>query len=132
RRQLRLADRPGNALGPGLLAGLLVMVAGYLAVGKGPLPEATTASFREASGVVTVFRDLNGDGVKQASEPFVPYAAVTARIGEGGLQVQTQNLVESRRYVYGRFYFPPLRESEFDELEVGFADPEDAAERDLA
>lgn len=132
RRQLRLADRPGNAFGPGLLAALVVAVAGYLLVGKGSLPSGAATAFREPSGVVTVFRDLNGDGVKQFLEPFIPFAAVTARVAEGGLEVQTQNLVESRRYVYGRFYFPPFQESEFEEVEVTFADPEAAAESDLA
>lgn len=131
RRQLTRADRPGNAAGPGWLALLVVLAIGYLAVGRGPLPEGATTSFRAASGVVTVFRDLDGNGVKNGSEPFLPYAKVDATVPQGQLDVQTQDLVESRRLVYSTFRFPILRPSDADRFDVAFADPKQAEAQNL-
>ncbi len=132
RRQLRLADRPGNAAGPAWLVALVVLVGGYLLVGRGPLPEGATSSFRAASGVITVFRDRNGDGTHQTGEPVIPFAKVDARVPDAVLQVQTQDLVESRHLVYSTFRFPPLDENEAASYDVAFADPEKAQQDGLS
>ncbi len=131
RRRLIRADRPGSAAGPGWLALLLVLLIGYFAVGRAPLPADVTTSFRAASGVVTAFRDLDGNGTRGPNEPTVPYVKIDARVPDGQLQVQTQDLVESRRLVYSTFRFPILRPSDAAKFEVAFADPAKAAAQDL-
>jgi len=131
RRSLRLADRPGNAFLPGAAVFLGLALVSYLAVGRGALPQGAETTFREVSGIVTAYLDRNGNEQRDAGEPFLPYAALEATLEAGFLEVQTQDLSESRTVRYGRFYFPPFREAEFDRVQVDFADPEAAAERDL-
>jgi len=125
-------DRPGNAVGPGLLVALLLAVASYLLAGKGDLPTGTAATFRETSGIITVFTDRDDDGIKDVGERFVPYAALDVNVETVQLQARTQDLVESRQLTFGRFYFPTLETAEFEAVEVDFLDPEAAAEQDLA
>lgn len=131
RRALRLADRPGNAFLPGVAVFVALALVSYLAVGRGALPQGAETTFREVSGVVTAFLDEDGNGERDVAEPYLPYAPLEATLEAGFLEVQTQDLSESRTVRYGRFYFPPFREAEFERVEVAFADPEAAAERDL-
>jgi len=123
RRQLRRADRPGNPLVPALVVALVVAVAGYLLSGTTPLPTGTTTSFRQESGIATVFVDANGDGKLDAGERKLAFTPVVAHVAKGVLTTQTQDLSESRRIDYGRFRFPPLHRGEYDRATVAFADP---------
>jgi len=132
RRVLRLADRPGNALLPGLASFAVLAVFSYLVVGRGALPNGAATTFREVSGVVTAYLDVNGDGERGAGERYLPYATMEATLAYGVLEVQTQDLTESRTVRYGRFYFPPFQVSEFDDVSVTFAEPEAADAAGLA
>lgn len=128
----RRLDRPGNSVGPGLLVALFLAVASYLLVGKGELPDGTATSFREASGIISVFTDHDNDGVKDVGERFLPYAALDVTVEGVQLQARTQDLVESRQLTFGRFYFPRLEAEEFETVEVDFLDTEAATELDLS
>ncbi|HKI59166.1 MAG TPA: ABC transporter permease subunit [Trueperaceae bacterium] len=126
RRRLRRFDRPGNPLGPALLALAVVAAAGYFIVGRGGLPQGATTSFRQVSGVATAFVDANGDGTFQAGERTLPFTPLVARVPEGVLTTQTQDLSESRHVAYARFRFPPIRDGEYDKATVTFANPSEA------
>lgn len=127
RMRLKRADRPGNPFWPALLALVLVAGVGYLVVGRGGLPHGTTTAFRQTSGVATVYVDANGDGAKNAAERVLPFTPVVARVAEGVLTTQTQDLSESRRVAYARFRFPPIRKGEYDQVTVTFANPDQAS-----
>ncbi len=132
RRQLRRADRPGNALGPALLVALALAAIGYLLSGTTPLPRGTATSFRQVSGIATVFVDANGDGKVDDGERRLAFTPVVVRVAKGVLTTQTQDLSESRRIDYGRFRFPPLRQGEYAKATVVFADPARAAGLSIA
>ena len=70
-------------------------------------------------GIVSV---VNDEGTEPA--PFVP---VRIGLASGQLTTTTQNLVESREVISSTFRFPLIRQSEAEEIEVVFADPEAAA-----
>lgn len=131
RRALQRADRPGNAGGPGFLVFLGVAIIGYFALGKAPLPEGAAVSFRETSGVISTFHDADGDGTRDASESYLAYAPVLAKVEEGSLRARSQDLVEHRKLVLGTFRFPPFLPSEYESAEVTFQDPEAADEAGL-
>ncbi len=123
RGQLRRADRPGSPLAAALVVAVIVAVAGYLLAGTTPLPSAATTSFRQESGIATVFVDANGDGKLDAGERKLAFTPVVAHVAKGVLTTQTQDLSESRRIDYGRFRFPPIHRGEYDRATVTFADP---------
>ena len=123
RTQLRRADRPGSPLAPALVVAVVVAVAGYLLAGRTPLPAGTTTSFRQESGIATVFVDANGDGKLDDGERKLAFTPVVAHVAKGVLTTQTQDLSESRRIDYGRFRFPPLHRGEYQRATVAFADP---------
>jgi His/Glu/Gln/Arg/opine family amino acid ABC transporter permease subunit len=127
RRQLARADRPGNPVAPALVVLVVVAVAGYFLAGRHPLPAGTSTSFRQESGIATVYVDANGNGTLDRGERTLAYTPVLARVTHGVLTTQTQDLSESRRIDYARFRFPPLRAGEYDEATVAFADPQKAA-----
>jgi len=123
RAQLRRADRPGSPLVPALLVTLVVAVAGYLFVGTTPLPAHAATSFRQESGIATVFVDANGDGKVDQGERRLAFTPVVAHVAKGVLTTQTQDLSESRQIDYARFRFPPIQRGEYDSATVVFADP---------
>src|SRR5690606_10658950 len=63
------------------------------------------------------------DGSREPAA-FVP---VTVSYPDVQLTTTTQNLVEARQQVNSTFRFPLIRQSEVDDVEVVFADPEAAA-----
>ena len=133
RRQIIRSDRPGNPWPLPLAAALLLAVVGYVVAWQGSsLPENVTTDFNPERGRGTVFVDEDGDGRFDANERFLPYAVARVRIEEAQLEEFTQNLTESRDFVYSTFRFPPIKDHEFESVEVAFADPDEAAERNLS
>jgi len=125
RRQLRRAERPGNAwLLPLLIAGGIAGV-GY-PLSSQALPPETTVDFSTDRGRGIAFVDADGDGTQDRGERALPYARVRIKVPNGVLLDNTQNIVESRRRVQSTFRFPALKEREFERAEVTFADPEAA------
>ena len=125
RGQLRRQERPGNAWLLPLLAAAVVAGIGF-PLSSGALPEATTTDFTADRGRGTVFVDTDGNGVRNAGERALPYSRVRIEIPEGVLTQNTQNIVESRRRVQSTFRFSALRERQFSEAEVTFANPDAA------
>src|SRR5690606_32888720 len=81
-------------------------------------------------GLMLEFDATRGRGIVsiRSDDGAEPAAYVPVRIGlaTGQLTTTTQNLVESREVVNSTFRFPLIRESEAEEIEVLFADPEAA------
>jgi His/Glu/Gln/Arg/opine family amino acid ABC transporter permease subunit len=125
RRQLRRAERPGNAWLLPLVAAAVVAGIGY-PLSSQALPQGTTADFSANRGRGTIFLDADGNGSRDRGERTLPYARVQLEVPEGVLQDNTQNIVESRRRVQSTFRFPALKEREFRSAEVTFANPEAA------
>ena len=132
RWQIVRSERPGNAWLLPLGAALLVAVVSYFVVANGSsLPAGAATDFRADRGRGTVFIDANGDGVRGGGERTLPFAEAIVTVEEGVLTTTSQNVTESRRLISGTFRFPLLREGEYGEAEVRFADPEAAAGLDL-
>ena len=128
RWQIVRSERPGNAWLLPLGAALLVAVVSYVVVANNSsLPEGIAADFRADRGRGTVFIDANGDGSMGRDERSVPAAEAIVSVEEGRLETTSRNVTESRRLVSSAFRFPLLREGEYGEAEVRFADPEAAA-----
>ena len=128
RWQIIRSERPGNAWLLPLGAALLVAVVSYVVVANNSsLPEGIATDFRADRGRGTVFIDANGDGSMGRNERSVPAAAAIVNVAEGRLETTSRNVTESRRLVSSAFRFPLLREDEYEEAEVRFADPEAAA-----
>ena len=125
RAQLRRQERPGNAWLLPLLAAVVVAGIGF-PLSSRTLPEGTTTDFTADRGRGTVFADADGNGVRNAGEPALPYSRVRINIPTGVLTQNTQNIVESRRRVQSTFRFSALRERQFSEAEVTFANPDAA------
>ena len=127
-RALKRADRVGRVWPYPLLAFTAIAAIGYGVAAVGTEVPATYAmDFNIERGRGTIFRDLDGDGVRGPTEPVAPFAATVVRVAAGQLTTATQNLVESRRNVDATFRFPLIRETDVDSVEVVFAD-EAAAE----
>lgn len=125
RRQLRRSERPGNAWLLPLVSALLVAGVGY-GLSSRPLPEGVVTDFSADRGRGTIFADSNGDGARGGEERALPYTRVSIDIPEGAIAENTQNIVESRRRVQSAFRFPTLKDSEFENAEVVFGNPEAA------
>ncbi len=125
RAQLRRQERPGNAWVLPLLVAAVVAGIGF-PLSSGTLPEATTTDFTADRGRGTVFVDSDGNGVRNAGEQALPYSRVQIKIPTGALTQNTQNIVESRRRVQSTFRFSALKERQFSEAEVTFANPDAA------
>ncbi len=127
RRSIERSERPGSPWPLTLLTLFGVAAVGYAVSLSGPgLPANTATSFNPGTGVATVYRDANGDGAFDRGEQKLSFTPVTVTIPEAVLTTQTQNLTESRRFVYSTFRFPAIRESEFGAAEVSFVDPDEA------
>ena len=128
RWQIIRSERPGNAWLLPLGAALLVAVVSYAIVARDSnLPEGIATDFRADRGRGIVFIDANGDGTMGRNERPVPAAEAIVSVEEGRLETTSRNVTESRRLVSSSFRFPLLREGEYEEAEVRFADPEAAA-----
>ena len=128
RWQIVRSERPGNVWLLPLGAALLVAVVSYVVVANNSsLPEGIAADFLADRGRGTVFIDANGDGSMGRDERSVSAAEAIVSVEEGRLETTSRNVTESRRLVSGAFRFPLLREGEYEEAEVRFADPEAAA-----
>lgn len=128
-RALKRADRVGRVWPFPLVAFVATAAVGYGAASIGTaVPEAYAIDFNVERGRGTVFRDLDGDGVRGPNEPVAPFAATTVRVAEAQLTTTTQNLVESRRNVDATFRFALIRETDVASVEVVFADEAEAAE----
>ncbi len=128
RWQIVRSERPGNAWLLPLGAALLVAVVSYVVVANNSsLPEGIAADFLADRGRGTVFIDANGDGSMGRDERSVSAAEAIVSVEEGRLETTSRNVTESRRLVSSSFRFPLLREGEYEEAEVRFADPEAAA-----
>ena len=128
RWQIVRSERPGNVWLLPLGAALLVAVVSYVVVANNSsLPEGIAADFLADRGRGTVFIDANGDGSMGRDERSVPAAEAVVKVEEGRLETTSRNVTESRRLVSSAFRFPLLREGEYEEAEVRFADPEAAA-----
>ena len=111
-RQLKRADRVGRVWPYPLVAFTVVAAIGYGIASIGTtVPETYAIDFNVERGRGTVFRDLNGDGVKGRDEPVAPFASTVVRVDAAQLTTTTQNLVESRRNVDATFRFPLIRPS---------------------
>ena len=131
--QLRRADRPGNRWGLPLLAAVVVAVGGYLLALPGAVPpEGVAVDLITSAGRGRVFRDLDGDGVRDRDEPTATRVALRLAVEEGRLTTRSRNLIESGRDIASTFRFVPIDPDEVEEVTVDFADPEAAAERGLA
>lgn len=125
RWQIRRSERPGNAWLVPLVAALVVAGVGFPRASS-PLPGGTATEFSAERGRGTVFVDADGDGERSRDERALPYTRVRVAVPEGILTDNTQTIVESRRRTGGTFRFPALKEREFGEAEVTFANPEAA------
>jgi His/Glu/Gln/Arg/opine family amino acid ABC transporter permease subunit len=127
KRQIARSERPGNPWSLPLLSALGIIVVGYIAASLTTrLPDDVMSDFRPDRARGTVFIDSNQNGVRDANERVVPYAATLITIPEGRLNTTTQNLTESRGVVNSTFRFSPLREGQFETAEVTFVDPVEA------
>ncbi len=127
-RALKRADRVGRVWPYPFVAFVATASIGYVVASTGTeVPDSYAINFNAERGRGTVFRDLDGDGVRGAGEPVAPFASTLVRIEAAQLTTITQNLVESRRNVDATFRFPLIRETDVDSVEVVFAD-EAAAE----
>ncbi len=133
RDNIRRADRPGIAWPAGLLAFVVVAVAGFLAVGaRTTVPDALELDYLVERGRGTAFIDTNGNGrYDAASEKTMAYLPVTARIDEGRLTATTSNVLESAREVSSTFRFPLVNEAEFESAEVSFVNEADDERFDI-
>lgn len=125
RWQIRRSERPGNAWLLPLLGALVVAGVGF-PLSSSPLPEGTVTEFSAERGRGDVFVDTDGDGERSGDERALPYTRVRFAMPEGFLSTNTQSIVESRRRTGGTFRFAALKDSEFGEAEVTFADPDAA------
>lgn len=124
RWQIVRSDRPGNPWPLPLGAFLLVAVGSYLLVNAGSsLPENVAVDASYDRGRATVFLDENSDGEQDRSEDTLGFALTTLEIKHGVLVLPTQDLIESRNYVYSTFRFPPVEPHEYESVEVSFVDP---------
>ena len=133
RRAARRAERPVRVWPLPLAALVAVAAVGYVIVDQDrrvPLGSAVDYTIDRGRGVV--YRDLDGDGMRGAREPIVPFASTVVRIEEAELTAATQNITESRRVVLSTFRFPMILERDVASAEVTFADAEAAAELGLA
>ncbi len=129
RQQIIRSELPGNPWPLPILAAIAVAGVGYwVASATSTLPEEFAVDFTAARGRGIVYRDLDGNGEQGRNEPVVPFLPTTVTVAEGELTTTTQNLSESRRFVYSVFRFPPIHLNEVEQVDVGFADPT-AAER---
>ena len=127
RRSIERSERPGSPWPLTLLTLFGVAAVGYAVSLSSPgLPENAATRFNPGTGVVTVYQDANGNGAFDRDEPTLPFTPVTVTIPEASLTTQTQNLTESRRFVYSTFRFPAVAESEFATAEVSFVNPDEA------
>ena len=125
RWQIRRSELPGNAWLLPLLGALVVAGVGF-PLSSRPLPEGTTTEFSAERGRGDVFVDTDGDGTLDSGERALPYTRVRFAMPEGFIASNTQSIVESRRRTGGTFRFAALKESEFGEAEVTFANPDAA------
>ncbi len=125
RRQLRRSERPGVAWLLPLVVVAVVAGVGY-PLSSRALPPGTVTDFSSDRGRGSVFVDANGDGAHSGDERALPYARVRTQVPEGTLVDNTENIVESRRRVQSTFRFPALKEREFAQAEVTFANPDAA------
>ncbi len=125
RTQLRRSERPGNAWLFPLLAAAIVAGVSF-PLSSGTLPVGATTDFAADRGRGTIFVDADGNGVHDQGERALPYSRVQLTIPEGVLAENTENIVESRRRIRSTFRFAALKEREFGEAEVTFADPDAA------
>ncbi len=128
RAAIRRADRPGSAWPLALLVFVLVATAGFFVAGaRVGIPSDIDLDYLVDRGRGNAFRDLNGNGrYDAATEDTVAYLPVTARIAEGRLTATSNNVFESRRQVNSSFRFPLIKEGEFEEAVVNFANEADA------
>ena len=125
RWQIRRSELPGNAWLLPLLGALVVAGVGF-PLSSSPLPDGTTTEFSAERGRGDVFVDMDGDGARGEGERALPYTRVRFAMPEGFISSNTQSIVESRRRTGGTFRFAALKESEFSEAEVTFANPDAA------
>ena len=125
RWQIRRSELPGNAWLLPLLGALVVAGVGF-PLSSSPLPNGTTTEFSAERGRGDVFVDTDGDGARSSDERALPYTRVRFAMPEGFIASNTQSIVESRRRTGGTFRFAALKESEFSEAEVTFANPDAA------
>ncbi|CAN5852325.1 hypothetical protein BH24DEI2_BH24DEI2_15130 [soil metagenome] len=125
RRSVERSERPGSPWPLTLLTLFGIAAVGYAVSLSTPgLPTNTATRFNPGTGVATVYRDANGNGTFERDEQKLPFTSVTVTIPTAVLTTQTQNLTESRRFVYSTFRFPTIKESEFGAAEVTFINPD--------
>ena len=128
RRSIERSERPGSPWPLTLLTLFGIGVVGYVVSLSGSgLPANVATSFNPGTGVGTVYQDANNDGSFDRGENKLAYTPVTVTLPEATLTTQTQNLTESRRFVYSTFRFPPIRKGEYSAAEVTFTNPDAAA-----
>jgi His/Glu/Gln/Arg/opine family amino acid ABC transporter permease subunit len=128
-RALKRADRVGRVWPYPLAAFVLTAAVGYGVASIGTaVPDTYAIDFNVERGRGTVFRDLDGDGVRGRGEPVAPFASTIVRVAAAQLTTTTQNLVESRRNVDATFRFPLVRETDVASVEVVFDDAAAAEE----
>ena len=128
RTALRRADRPGIVWPFPLLAFVLVATGGFIEAGnRVGVPGDISLDYQVDRGRGNAYRDTNDNGrYDPASEDTLAFMPVTLRIEEGRLTANTVNVFESRRQVSSTFRFPLVKEGEFEEATVAFADEAEA------
>ncbi len=128
RRQIILSERPGNPWILTLLAFVVVSLVGYfVADNRSTYPENLALNFKESSGRFTSYIDANQDeAFTSRTEETVRAIPIIAKMDEGTLTSIPDKRKEANRTVYSSFRFPLIKESEFEEAEVTFINPENA------
>jgi His/Glu/Gln/Arg/opine family amino acid ABC transporter permease subunit len=133
RRTARRSERPVRVWPLPIAVLLAVAGAGYLVASTDrEIPAGLAVDYTADRGRGVVFRDLDGNGLRGPREPVMPFFSTSVRIDEAELTASTQNITESRQLVHSAFRFPLIRASDFQDVDVVFADPAEAEERSLA
>lgn len=124
RRAIARAERPGSPWPAALATALVVAGIGYAVASlNAQLPPDIASDFRADRGRGTVYRDLSGTGLERGN-PRLANVPVRITVAAGTLEETTQDLTESRGFVYSTFRFPRIEAHEVESVQVGFADPE--------